>query len=216
MQWRRGILFAAVHLTVVLPIVVSLEIDDAAMLRRQHERFKLPAVPVPAASASEPAADTDSIDMCSLIDQYSPREDIVGIANPFAISVTEWRAFCPPRWSISGMLISNAWAPLTSARFAKERIVDVIFVLLIAVQWLLIGGFPLRPHRELWGDPATQITACTVAAGVLSFVPNVEQFCTLPMFYALAAWFWWLSLVATKLFRSMLGFAKGWRLRHAE
>ena len=204
MQWCRGIAFAAVHMAVVLTVAVSLESDETAMLGRQHAQNQRAADPTPAAvvPASKDSDDTITLDMCSLTDPYSPREEIVGIANPFVSLITEWRAPCPPRWSVAGMLISTAWAPLTPARFAKERIVDAIFILLIAGQWLLIGGFPLRPNRGLWGDPATHITFCTAAAGALSFAPNIESFCTFPMLYAFAAWFWWLGLLIWSVARS--------------
>jgi hypothetical protein len=194
-------------------MVVSLKMDEAPMLRRQQAQSERPAPsPAEVVPASKASDDDVTLDMCSLTDQYSPREKIAGIADPVAISIAGWRALCPPRWSVAGILISTMWVSPTAAQFAKERIVDVIFLLLIAVQWLLVGGFPLRPHRGLWGDPATHITACTVAAGALSLVPNIESFCTLPMLYAFTAWFWWLSLLIRSGARSGLNWIAARRL----
>lgn len=211
-------MFAAVHLAVGLAIVAHIEANEAAGLRLMHAaKTELAESPkAPAISLSEAAGGTATFDLCGMLDLFSPSENILIFANPAPFLMTAWRNPCAPGWSVSGKLVGNGWPKPSFTQFARERSVDIVFLLVVAVQWMLIGGFPLRSHRGLWGDPATQITACTVAAGALSFVPNVESFCTLPMFYALAAWFWWLSLIVAKVFRSMLSFAKGWRLRHAE
>jgi hypothetical protein len=134
--------------------------------------------------------------------QYSPREEIILIANLLSTFISEWRDPCPRRRSISGMLISAVWAPPTPASFAKQQIVDAIFLLFVALQWLLTGGFPLRPHLGLRRDPAFFITAFTVAAAALSLIPQISSFTTIPSFFALVAWLWWLSLLAWKLLRS--------------
>ena len=218
MQWRRGILFAAVHLAVVLPMVAVMEVNEAAELRLMRDQNPQEADPPTKAPipASEASGEIMTFNLCSVTDVYSPNEKILVIADPAPVLVTQWRYPCPPQWSVAGMLVGTVWSRPSFTQFAKEQKVDAIFLLLIGIQWTLIGSFPLRPHRGLWGDPATHITFCTVVAGALSFVPNIESFSTLPMFYALAAWVWWLSLIVAKLFRSMLGFAKSWRLGHAK
>lgn len=214
MQWRRGIVFAAVHLAVVLPMVAVIEVNEAAELRlmRAQDAPVAEAPKVATVPASEASDDAPTFDLCGVLDIYSPNENILTLANPAAFLIAAWRLPCPPRWSFSGMLVGTVWSKPSFAQFAKERKVDAIFLLLIAVQWLLIGGFPLRPHRGLWGDPATHITACTVLACALSFVPSIESFCTLPMLYAPAVWIWWLWLVVAKLLRSTAGYSRSWRL----
>jgi len=218
MRWRRGIAFAAVHLAVVLPMVAVIERNEATELRAMHEQYtQVAEAPKDAIfPASKANDDAPTFDLCGLTDTFSPNENILILANPAPFLVTAWRNPYPPRWSISGVLVGTVWSKPSFAQFAKERRVDTIFLLLIGVQWLLIGGFPLRPDLGLWRDPATKITACTIVAVALSFIPNIESFCTLPMFYALAAWVWLLALVAAKLFRSMLGIAKDWRPGHAD
>lgn len=218
MKWRRGIAFAAVHLTVGLTMVAVIEANEIAELRSMHAQ-DTPIAEVPkdaAASPSAPSSDAPTFDMCGMLDLFSPSETILDFANPVPFLSTGWRNPCAPRWSVSGMLVDTDWPKPSFTQFAKEQKVYAIFLLLISFQWLLIGGFPLRPRHGLWGDPATRITACTVVAGALSFVPHVESFCTLPMLYAFAAWIWWLWLIIAKLFRSTLDHVKSWRLAHAK
>jgi hypothetical protein len=218
MQWRRGIVFAAIHLAVGLAVVAQIEADEMTGLRSMHAAEpELVESPKAAAVSSGRAVDGAAFfDLCGMLDLFSPSETVLNFANPAPFLITGWRNPCAPAWSVSGMLVGADWPKPSFAQFEKERKVDAIFLLVVALQWLLIGGFPLRPHRGLWRDPATHVTACTVAAGVLSFVPNVESLSTAPMLYALAAWVWWFAFFVAKLFRSMLGFAKNWRLRHAE
>ena len=158
----------------------------------------------PTSDPLENAADGASFDLdfCHMTDLYSPREEILLIANWPAGLVTDWRNPCPSLWSISGMMISTTWQRPTPASQAKQRYVDWIFLLLISIQWLFIGGFPLRPHKLLRYDPATFITLFTVLAAALSLIPEVDHTATLPSFFALIAWLWWFALLAWKLLRS--------------
>jgi hypothetical protein len=109
---------------------------------------------------------------------------------------------CPPRWSISGIVMGTAWQHPNPAKFAKQRIVDGILLALIAIQWLIIGGFPLRPGESLRRDPVALITVCTLCAGAISLIPEIGLLSGLLMMIAAAAWFWWLGLLLRTLFHS--------------
>jgi len=207
MQWHRGIGFAFVHLSVALPMVAGIEANEANGLRLMHAQESPSGRSKPlAVSAGEASNGAPDFSPCGMIDTFSPSENILIFANPGAFLVTDWRSPCARRWSVSGMLISDGWPKASWALFAKGQRVDAIFIALMAIQWLLIGVFPLRPHCGLWGDPATHITICTVAAGALSFIPNIESFCNFPMLYAAAAWVWWLYLLGSTLL------SRTWRL----
>jgi len=188
----------------MLPIVVSLEINEAAMLRQRQAQSDKAANPIPTTSipSSETINDTFTLDLCHMTDQYSPHEEMMLTANPIAAVITGWRNPCPPRWTVSGMLISTLWTPPTPASFARQQIVDVIFLILLVIQWLLMGGFPLRPHPGLLRDPAFFITAFTIAAAALSLIPQIGSVATIPSLFAFITWLWWLSLLAWKLLRS--------------
>ena len=103
----------------------------------------------------------------------------------------------PARWSISGMLLRAPFWQTPPP--GKHRLVDCIFPACIALQWLLIGSYPLRPQSPLREDPAAQITALTAAAAALSLIPGSGSFATFPSIFALIAWLWWLAILAWKL-----------------
>ena len=221
MQWRRGIVFAAVQLAASLAIIVSIEADESAMWRDHHspsgppaETVKKESAPPTKATAGE-SVEVD-LNLCGLLDEYPPREEIVMFANMPAAIVAEWRNPCPPRWSIAGMLRGTAWEMQTPALLDTYRIEDRILLILIGVQWLLIGSFPLRHSHNSWRDPAMIIMISSVAAAALSIVPNVESFCTIPLFFIMFAWLWWLAQLARKLLQSALNWIKGRRLAHSE
>ena len=161
--------------------------------------------PAPASHPLERGPDDTSFDLdfCHMTDLYSPREEILLIANWPAGLVTDWRNPCPSLWSISGMMISTTWQRPTPASLAKQRYVDLIFLLLIGIQWLFIGGFPLRSQLGLWRDPATLVTLFTVASAALSLIPGIESLATFPSLFAAIAWLWWFVLLAWKLLRSV-------------
>jgi hypothetical protein len=205
MQWRRGFAFAAIHLAVALPIMVSLEAGDTAMWSR-HSSSTAPALEpqiVPTAAIQESGDAVLDFNICNLGGEPSPRERIIDIADLPAAVLTGWRMPCPPRWTISGMLIGTTWERPTPTVLAKRRTVDRILLVLIAAQWLLIGGFPLRPQEKLRRDPAALITLCTVAACASSFVPEIDFLSGLFMLIAAVTWLFWLSMLFWKLFRSV-------------
>jgi len=123
------------------------------------------------------------------------------MADLSAAFLTAWRMPCPPRWSISGMLLGANLEHPTPARLAKQQGVDAVLLLLIATQWLLVGGFPPLPHEKLRRDPLTLITICTAAAGASSFLPQVDLLAGLFMIVAEFTWLYWLALLAWKLLR---------------
>jgi hypothetical protein len=204
MQWRRGLAFAAVHLIVAFSIAAAIEADDYAMGRDHYSQYVPPAQKPPIAPTPSSNSATDNapdFSICGMTDQTSPRERIIAFANLPAAFFTGWRMPCPPSWTVSGMLIGTSWEHPTPTGLAKQRTVDAILILLVAIQWLLIGGFPLRPYEKLIRDPATLITACTAAAAIVSFVPPIDFLVNLFVLIAAVTWLYWLALLAWKLLR---------------
>ncbi len=204
MQWRRALTFAAIHLAVAFAIVASLEATDAAMVREHvsHIASRTHRPPESSATILRVAQDTaPDFSLCGLIDQTSPAERVLTIANPPAVFLTAWRMPCPPRWSAAGMLLGTGWDRLTPATLPRLRAVDGILLILIAAQWLLVGGFPLRPQQNLRRDPAAIITFCTVLSGALSFLPQFDWLSGVPMLVAAVAWLFWLAPLSWKILR---------------
>jgi len=73
---------------------------------------------------------------------------------------------------------------------------------LIALQWFLIGGFPLIHPRQWWWEPGAFITVVTAAAFVLVVVPGIRETVPFLMLFAALAWLDWFGLVAWRSFRA--------------
>jgi hypothetical protein len=205
MQWRRGLAFATVHLVVAFSIAAAIEANDFAMWRDHYSQLppaqRPPIALTPSSNSASDSAPDFSI--CGMIDQTSPGERIIAIADFPATFFTAWRVPCPPRWTISGMLIGTAaWGYPTPTRQAKQRVVDGILLLLVTIQWLLIGSFPLRPDEKVTRDPATLITACAATAVIISFVPPIDFLTNLFVLVAGVTWLYWLAQLAWKLLHS--------------
>jgi hypothetical protein len=87
---------------------------------------------------------------------------------------------------------------------AKQKEVDVGLLLLITLQWFLLGAFPLTRSRR-WREPGMFITICSAIAAILLFIRPIQWLAGFPALFILLAWFWWLALVLWKLTRS------GWK-----
>ena len=127
--------------------------------------------------------------------------------NPLAIVLTGWRDVCPPRWSLAGMLhLGGLWVVPTASSIAAQRWVDLGLAAIIAIQWFLVGGFPLVRSKRPWGEPEFVITVCAVLAFGLVIIPATREGSLVPATAVFFAWLWWLVLLIWTLLRV------GWRL----
>ena len=207
MNWRRGLLLAGINLIAAVPLIVSVELRDAAYVRDYYVP-RNSAAEIPAAVPSptpEPKDEGVSINFCNVTDEFSLQEQIVIGGNEPAFALTGWRRFCPARWQLSGILHTDGLAPPTPSSMAVQRKVDIGLFLSIALQWILVGGFPLRRPQKPWREPGMFITICAVLSGALVFIPAVAELARLPALFAAFAWFWWFGLLMWKCIRS------GWR-----
>jgi len=129
---------------------------------------------------------------------------IVQLANYPALILSGWQMDCPPHWSLSGRLHAE-WQQRT---IESQRRADQGMMILLAIQWFLVGGFPLRKPLRWWAEPGVIITIGTVASGLLVLIPHGEHdpFPTVPVVFAGLAWLWWFGLLVWKTLRS------GWLL----
>jgi hypothetical protein len=204
MNWRRGLLLAGINLAVAMPLVLWAESMDAAFMRdREHYAPKAAAVGSPTAESDEGSnAQTESVsfDPCHMIVELSTQERVLIGANFPAVALTEWRSLCPARWTLAGMLHAGGWVPTPSSVVAQRK-VDAGLLLLIALQWFLLGAFPIKGPWK-WREPGMFITLCSVFAAVLVFIPPAESFARLPAIFAFLVWFCWFALVIWRAIRS--------------
>jgi hypothetical protein len=88
----------------------------------------------------------------------------------------------------------------------KQREIDACLCLFIAIQWFLVGGFPLVRTEKWRADPGSFITACAVLAGAITLIPVVDGFARLPALIAMLAWLWWFGLLTWRTLQF------GWRM----
>jgi hypothetical protein len=109
---------------------------------------------------------------------------------------------CPPGWTLAGRLHRiMTWQP-TSSSMATQRKIDAGLGLMIAMQWFLLGAFPLVRNpswRRWWGEPGSFITVCAVLAGFLALFHPVEGAARLPASLAMLVWFLWFGLLVWRI-----------------
>jgi hypothetical protein len=196
MNWRRGLLLAAINVAVAIPLILWADSQDAAFVRQHH---------FPAAAATESSStvmeqtpgekdDGVTFNRCTMTDQYSVQEGAVVSANMPAQIPIGWRSPCPARWELSGMMHADDWAP-NPPSMAIQRRVDIAFLFMIALQWFLIGGFPLRRPQRSLADPEFFITTCAVLAAGMAFIHPIEGLARLPAICAFFGCIWWFGLL---------------------
>jgi hypothetical protein len=176
-QWRRGLLLAAIHLAICIPLIVWEESSIWEWVRSQ-ENWR----PVPAAVFQPGDGETASFSPCSMWSHMSLPQRIIVLGELPVAVVSGWGETCPSGWTPAGWL-GAGWPGRDSRR--KEVELSVSLCLLIALQWILVGGFPLiHPRRWFW-EPGALITICACTGFLALFAPFI--------------WLIWLILLVWKL-----------------
>jgi len=212
MNWRRGPLLAGINLVAAIPLIMMLEARDAQYVREREESyvpatrspvFKAPPyLPPHAKLIAAQDEQTITFNPCGLWVHYPPQMRAVTFGNLPAATSAEWREVCPQGWSLSGMLQGNAGFGLTRSNLAAQKKVDIGLCVLIALQWFLVGAFPLRQTKKWWAEPGAFITACTVIGACFALIRSVEGAAEVPALVAAFAWFWWFGLLIWVLVHS--------------
>ncbi len=199
-QWRRGLLLAGVHLALCAPLIVLEEADRWDWVRSQENLppLELPRpVPPPPPDAVKPVDEGETITFspCGMWYHTSIPQKVILYGELPAAVASGYVEPCPPAWSLAG-LIGTGWPNHDSRR--KELEFSIVFCGLIALQWILVGGFPLIRPRRWFEEPGALITifACT---GILALATPL-------------LWMIWLVLLTWSLLQA--GYRRavmGWR-----
>jgi hypothetical protein len=84
---------------------------------------------------------------------------------------------------------------ITPVNLKAMRRVDIALCLMIAIQWFLIGGFPLRQPGRWWDEPGAFITANNFVAACIAIIPVIDGLARFPALIALVGWLWWFGLL---------------------
>jgi hypothetical protein len=209
MNWKRGILLAAINVAAAVPMMVLLDARDVRYLQENEAAKANGAASNPFiwvnkdgefttgehASVKPPPKEEETVtfDPCEMWLSFPAQEYVVHLGNLPTMTFAGWRDDCPAKWTISGLIRGTGF--LNRQRLAAQRRVDLCLCGLIAVQWLLVGSFPLTKRRRIWQEPGSLITACSVIGCLLALIPAIDVLGKLPALVAVCAWFWWAGLV---------------------
>jgi hypothetical protein len=220
MNWKRGFLLAAINVAAAVPIMVVLDVQDAQHMR-QHLVDAARAAATPAPSTLESTTESGSgitFDPCSMTDIFPLQAEPVYMTNLPAEVLSGWRDPCA-RWTLSRVLhfssrLDGFLVP-TPASVAVQRKVDLGMVLLIVVQWILVGAFPLNHPRSWWRELGAFITLCGVIGSVLVLIHPVEWLGRLAAAFAACAWLIWFVFLIAKTIRFLFRRAISFRYKPA-
>jgi|KBSSwiStaDraftv2_1062776.scaffolds.fasta_scaffold01120_16 hypothetical protein len=208
MNWRRGLMLAAINVAVALPMIVLLAAMDAQLIQDREpksdagETSSIASLPEFSAPQSKEARTQEeqvvAFSPCDFRARPRVQESVVQSGNlPVAVA-TQWRTKCPPKWSIARMLGMNDGWLISENNLKAMRRVDVVLCLLIAVQWFLIGSFPLIRPTRWWVEPSALITLCTTIGSGIALVPVIDVFGRLAVLFAFFGWLWYFALLLWK------------------
>jgi hypothetical protein len=218
MNVRRGLLLAGIHLAVAVPLVIWQEARDWPNLRAEWEPAQGPVLRMAAWQEEE----AFGFNPCNFWESIPATTTVLVIGELPAAIVVGIGEECPARWTVAGSLRAALHTPPYRSNRAAEVGIAASFCVLIALQWVLLGGFPLVHPRRWWLEPGALITACSVVSGALLLVAGALSlaqndflvgaaevflgFARLPAFVSFFCWLWWFGLLFWKSLRA------GWRL----
>ena len=126
--------------------------------------------------------------------EYSMPVEVVQGADMPAVEFSGWSEVCPSHSTLAGILHAGyPWRGVSS--IPAERKLSWGLGLLIALQWFLVGAFPLNRPKRWWSEPGAFITVCTVIAFPFALIWPIGHVARLPALLAMLAWFWWFGLL---------------------
>ena len=204
-QWRRGLALAGIHLAICVPLIVWEEASTWDWVRSQENLQPLELarpVPPPPPDAVKPvdAGETVSFSPCGMWYHMPLPQRIIVMGELPAAAFSQWGEPCPPIWSLAGF-VGVRWPNHDSRR--KEVELSIGLCGLIALQWILVGAFPLIHPRKWFWEPGALITICTCTGILALFAPFL--------------WMFWLVLLVWRLLQGgYRGALCGWRFfRHS-
>lgn len=183
-------LLAGIHLAICLPLII---VEESRIWNWVQSQENWRPVRVP--KIQPDAGETVAFSPCNLWSHTSLPQRVIVLGELPAAVASGWGETCPPGWSAAGAL-GAGWPGRDSRRI--EIKLSTVLSILIALQWILVGGFPLiHPRRWFW-EPGALITILTCTGFLALLAPFL--------------WLLWLILLVFRLLQvAYRGVAFVWR-----
>jgi hypothetical protein len=192
-QWRRGLVLVGIHLAICVPLILWEEARAWDYVRSQ-ENWR----PDPAPAVQPEDGETVGFNPCAMWYATSLPQRIIGLGELPAAVVSGWREPCPSRWTLAGRF-GAGWPNHDSRRREVES--SICLCGLIALQWVLVGGFPLIHPRKRYWEPGVLITICACTGILVLLAPFI--------------WLYWLALLLWRLLQGgYRGMILAWQFFH--
>ena len=203
-HWNRALLLATLNVAAAAPMMLLLESRFANEIRNSQQSgfVTFPESPTARLESAmrlrlQRVQEDQAVgfDPCRMWTNYRPQQQLVAFGNIPAEFLAEWGMECPPAWSVEGRIVGTRSIPMTRDGLVLRRRADLAFLVLIAVEWLLIGAFPLRQAARFYGEPGSFITACTLLGSALALIHPIDSLARIPAICAAFGWVWWLGVL---------------------
>jgi hypothetical protein len=168
-----------------------------------------PPIPELHEASSEQAEEAVGFDPCAMWIHYPVQVVVVQAVDMPSLVLAGWEDVRPPQRTLAGRLRGKRTWPPTPLWMETQRKIDAGLCLFIAMQWFLMGGFPLVRSQKWWADPGSFITGCAVPAGAVALIPGVDDIARLPAGIAMLGFLWWFGLLIWRTLQF------GWRMTTA-
>jgi hypothetical protein len=189
MNWRRGLLLAGINLAIAVPGLVQ----ESVQFWQQTGRHSPPTSRIEYVMFQEEGP--ISLDPCNWFDLgHSRWIEVGGLVNlPIAL-MTDWHDPCLTRTRLGRLVVR-----VVGTRNHPAEVIDsACLVMLLCIQWLLVGGFPLVHPKRWWLEPGAFITLSGSTAAALALVPISDHLARIPAVFAGLAWIWYFALLLWK------------------
>jgi len=206
MKWRRGLIFAAIHLAIAVPLIVS-ELTPGYLTEKTQSLNHNPSRELRLAAYQEGEQTVDFVPFCEEWRSISWQEKILDSSEFPAMILSGWNSDCPAGRTAAGLIGID----IRHHSRAQEIGSSAVFCLLIGIQWFVFGGLPLIQPRRWWLEPGACNTASTLLVVALVAIgklveamgyPELLVVIGLPAFIILLlilfTWAVWLALLLWK------------------
>ena len=208
MNWRRGSALASIHVVAATILISSILIPGYSS-ERIHSANPIPTFHP--AAYQEGDLTVEFAPICEEWRSISWQEKVLTTSELPAMVVSGWNSDCPARWTTAGLIGIDMKHHSRSNKLASSA----ALLLLIAIQWIFVGGHPLVEPRRWWLEPGAFNTACTLIACVFGMIATMLDHEILSIVFGVPAfealllafftWIAWLALLLWAILKS------GWK-----